>query len=123
MSEEQILDIKEMEIGKKVQVAIQKERRDPENFKRKIRQLEEGRRHIEKINEINKQYFANVAHQLRTPLTMIFGPLETLRASAETKNTRLEVRQSQAVLWINCSKRHQKCARIREKRFMKDYDL
>ena len=36
MSEEQILDIKEMEIGKKVQVAIQKERRDPENFKNLI---------------------------------------------------------------------------------------
>lgn len=36
MSEEQILDIKEMEIGKKVQVAIQKERRDPENFKKLI---------------------------------------------------------------------------------------
>ena len=35
MSEEQILDIKEMEIGK-VQVAIQKERRDPENFKNLI---------------------------------------------------------------------------------------
>ena len=56
---------------------------------RKIRQLEERRRHIEKINEINKQYFANVAHQLRTPLTMIFGPLETLRASTETKNIKL----------------------------------
>ena len=36
MSEEQILDIKEMEIGKKVQVAIQKERRDPESFKNLI---------------------------------------------------------------------------------------
>ena len=36
VSEEQILDIKEMEIGKKVQVAIQKERRDPENFKNLI---------------------------------------------------------------------------------------
>lgn len=36
MSEEQILDIKEMEIGKKVQVEIQKERRDPENFKNLI---------------------------------------------------------------------------------------
>lgn len=36
MSEEQILDIKQMEIGKKVQAAIQKERIDPENFKNLI---------------------------------------------------------------------------------------
>ena len=42
MSEEQILDIKEMEIGKKVQVAIQKERRDPENFKNLISEAIHG---------------------------------------------------------------------------------
>lgn len=39
MSEEQILDIKQMEIGKKVQAAIQKERIDPENFKNLISEV------------------------------------------------------------------------------------
>ena len=35
----------------------------------------------QKTNEINKRYFANVAHQLRTPLTMISGPVGTLSES------------------------------------------
>jgi len=39
VSEEQILDIKQMEIGKKVQAAIQKERIDPENFKNLISEV------------------------------------------------------------------------------------
>ena len=39
----------------------------------------------QKTNEINKRYFANVAHQLRTPLTMISGPIGTLCESDAIK--------------------------------------
>lgn len=36
----------------------------------------------QQMNDIIKKYFANVAHQLRTPLTMITGPVDTLYASS-----------------------------------------
>jgi len=57
------------------------------------RKLEEGRRvarekeQEQRTNEINKRYFANVAHQLRTPLTMISGPLGTLYESDTIKGS------------------------------------
>ena len=41
----------------------------------------------QKTNEINKRYFANVAHQLRTPLTMISGPVGTLSESDAIKGS------------------------------------
>lgn len=41
----------------------------------------------QKTNEINKRYFANVAHQLRTPLTMISGPIGTLSESDTIKGS------------------------------------
>ena len=48
--------------------------RNRENLRR-IRLEKEQEQHM---NDIIKKYFANVAHQLRTPLTMIYGPIETL---------------------------------------------
>lgn len=47
----------------------------------KLRRAEEEKRQEQHVSEINKQYFANVAHQLRTPLTMILGPIGTLSSS------------------------------------------
>lgn len=44
----------------------------------RVQQEKEQEQHM---NDIIKKYFANVAHQLRTPLTMIHGPIETLYAS------------------------------------------
>lgn len=51
--------------------------------KRRIRKLLKEKQQEQRTNEINKSYFANVAHQLRTPLTMISGPVETLCSSKD----------------------------------------
>lgn len=51
----------------------------------KLRQAEAEKRQEQHMNEINKQYFANVAHQLRTPLTMISGPIGTLSSAGDIK--------------------------------------
>ncbi|MBR1570871.1 MAG: response regulator [Bacteroidales bacterium] len=51
----------------------------------KLRQAEAEKRQEQHMSEINKQYFANVAHQLRTPLTMISGPIGTLSSADDIK--------------------------------------
>ncbi len=49
--------------------------------KESIRRMEMEKQQEQHMNDIIKKYFANVAHQLRTPLTMIHGPIETLYVS------------------------------------------
>lgn len=44
---------------------------------RKIREAEA----VEKLNTMQMNFFANVAHEFRTPLTMIAGPMSSLAAS------------------------------------------
>ena len=39
------------------------------------------RRHIEEINEAKLQYFTNILHDIRTPMSLIISPLEKLMAS------------------------------------------
>jgi len=51
----------------------------------KLRRAEAEKQQEQHMSEINKQYFANVAHQLRTPLTMISGPIGTLSSADDIK--------------------------------------
>lgn len=46
-----------------------------------------------KVNEIKLQFFTNIAHEIRTPLTLILSPLDTLLSSKHT-----EEEQNQLVL-------------------------
>lgn len=41
------------------------------------------RQHIEEINEAKLQYFTNISHDIRTPLSLIISPLEKLMASED----------------------------------------
>ncbi len=50
-----------------------------------LSRAEEEKRQEQHMSAINKQYFANVAHQLRTPLTMIAGPIGTLSSAESIK--------------------------------------
>jgi len=54
----------------------------------RVRKAEEEKEQEQRINEINKRYFANVAHQLRTPLTMISAPIRQLVGDKELKGQR-----------------------------------
>jgi signal transduction histidine kinase/ligand-binding sensor domain-containing protein/DNA-binding response OmpR family regulator len=47
---------------------------------RQKRQLVE-RQHAEQINEAKLQFFINIAHEIRTPMTLIISPIEKLLAS------------------------------------------
>ena len=51
------------------------------------RAYEEERKRAEALAEINRaktQFFSNVSHEFRTPLTLMLGPLEELLAKSET---------------------------------------
>ncbi|MCF0168130.1 MAG: hypothetical protein HUJ93_05765 [Bacteroidales bacterium] len=45
----------------------------------------------QRINRMNMSFFSNIAHEFRTPLTMISGPLEQLEMSAAIKGSNREL--------------------------------
>jgi signal transduction histidine kinase len=52
----------------------------------RVRALEEERRRAEALTELNRaktQFFSNVSHEFRTPLTLMLGPIEEARREAE----------------------------------------
>jgi len=50
----------------------------------KLEQLAREKEH--ELNELNIQYFTNISHEFRTPLSLILAPLESLLSSARSKN-------------------------------------
>ena len=56
--------------------------REEQAAREKVRQEKEQER---RLNKIQMNYFSNVAHEFRTPLTMIAGPVSELSASPEVK--------------------------------------
>lgn len=53
------------------------------NYVNNIRLERINRENIEKLNKAKLQFFTNVSHEFRTPLTLILGPLEKLINSGE----------------------------------------
>ena len=50
--------------------------------KQEMLRIANEKKQEQQMNDIIKKYFANVAHQLRTPLTMIYGPVDMLYSRA-----------------------------------------
>lgn len=64
----------------------------------RVRKAEEERQQEQRTNEINKRYFSNVAHQLRTPITMISAPIRQL-----VEDTNIKGNNRQLLMIVNHS--------------------
>ena len=53
--------------------------------RREQERAEQEKEAEQRLNRVQMNYFANVAHEFRTPLTMIAGPVEQLAASPDIK--------------------------------------
>jgi len=50
-----------------------------------LRRMEESRR--EEMHQLQLQFFTNISHEFRTPLSLILGPLETLLQNGQSAST------------------------------------
>ena len=73
-----------------------KERRRAELEKDKRKQIEE-------LNEQKLQFFTNISHEFRTPLTLILNPMESL-ISRSLETVGKEVRQKYMIVYNNANR-------------------
>jgi signal transduction histidine kinase len=65
------------------------------------RLLEEAHAHVQQLDQLKTNFFANISHELRTPVTLIVGPVDRLLAERELNGsirTELEVVRRNALL-------------------------
>jgi signal transduction histidine kinase/DNA-binding response OmpR family regulator len=73
-------------------------------LKQKTLLLEEQSEKLQEMDKVKSRFFANISHEFRTPLTLIMGPLDQIRAdcadSAARKRIDLAHRNAQRLLGL-----------------------
>jgi len=60
----------------------QKSKQTQQEHRLKLRQAEAER--LKELNDVKSSFFTNIAHEFRTPLTLIMGPAEQIRTESES---------------------------------------
>ena len=68
------------------------------NWKNQMKMIEMERRHEEKLNRSRIQFFTNIAHELKTPLSLIYGPAHKLLSD---KKMEPESQKHTKLIWKN----------------------
>lgn len=58
-----------------------------ENYNTQLKLEKFEREKVEEVNDLKLQFFTNISHEFKTPLTLILGPLEKLIESNKTDTT------------------------------------
>jgi Signal transduction histidine kinase len=73
-------------------------------FKYKIQQQEQEKKHLEEISTIKINFFTNLSHELRTPMSLIILPIENIIAKepewATKYNLKMVLRNAKRLLFI-----------------------
>ena len=68
------------------------------NWKNQIKLVEMERNHEEKLNKSRIQFFTNIAHELKTPLSLIYGPAHKLLSDKKVES---ESHKQARLIWKN----------------------
>ena len=68
-----------------------------QEFRNKVREIKAAADHEKEVNEMKLQFFTNISHDLRTPLTLIITPVENLMNTVKDS----ELQQTLSIIYRN----------------------